>query len=264
MYCSTDSGVHALHTTVHVDLQRRDDMPYDVKTITGVLNRILCKHSLPIRILNTRLVPETFHCRYNAVGRTYLYRIAVTKSSVVTTATSKNKQFEAYLPVEELHRCYFIHDPNFDVQRFKEASRLLVGRHDFRTFMSTVREKNNDRAFHPMFTVRDINEINVKRGKTTAVGVNSELAESLYNYWDIEIKGKSFLYKQVRRMIGSLIAVATNRITEKSLYEMLTIPSKHNWDHRVLLSPAFGLYLYRVHYNEKDMEFPINDSKTST
>ncbi|KAI9587375.1 hypothetical protein GQX74_003221 [Glossina fuscipes] len=249
----TDSGVHALHTAIHVDLQRCDNTPYDVQAITGVLNRTLNKQSLPIRILNTRIVPETFHCRYNALGRTYLYRIAVAKSNLVTPNGSRNKNFEVYLPVEELDRCFFIQDPNFDVQRFIEASRLLVGRHDFRTFMSTVRDKNA-RASHPMFTVRDIDEINIKPGKTVAVGSNAELAESLYNYWDIEIKAKSFLYKQVRRMVGCLVAVATNRINEKSLYEMVTIPSKNNWDHRVLLSPAFGLYLSRVHYNRRSLK----------
>uniref|UniRef100_A0A1B0FA01 tRNA pseudouridine synthase n=1 Tax=Glossina morsitans morsitans TaxID=37546 RepID=A0A1B0FA01_GLOMM len=259
----TDSGVHALHTAIHVDLQRNDNTPYDVQTITGVLNRTLSKQNLPIRILNTRLVPETFHCRYNALGRTYLYRIAVAKPNLVISNDSKNKNFEAYLPVEELDRCFFVQDSSFDVQRFIEASHLLVGRHDFRTFMSSVREKNA-RASHPMFTVRNIDEINVKPGKTVAVGSNAELAESLYNYWDIEIKGKSFLYKQVRRMIGSLVAVATNRITVKCLYEMVTIPAKHNWNHRVLLSPAFGLYLSRVHYNVKDMEFLANNSETST
>lgn len=105
---STDTGVHALHTAIHVDLQRNDNAPYDVQTITGVLNRTLSKQNLPIRILNTRLVPETFHCRYNALGRTYLYRIAVAKPNLVISNDSKNKNFEAYLPVEELDRCFFV------------------------------------------------------------------------------------------------------------------------------------------------------------
>lgn len=130
---------------------------------------------------------------------------------------------------------------------------MLLGRHDFRTFMSVSRQKSPSRD-HPMFTVRTIDEINIRPGKSTAIGPNALLAEEFYDYWDIEIKAKSFLYKQVRRMVGALVAVATNRINEKCIYEMLTIPSKLNWDPHILLAPAFGLYLCRVHYNENDLK----------
>lgn len=136
----------------------------------------------------------------------------------------------------------------------KSASRMFLGLHDFRTFMSVSRQKSSSRD-HPRFTVRTIEEINIKPGKTTAVGSNAVRAESVYDYWDIEVKAKSFLYKQVRRIVGSLIGVAINRIQEKCLYEMLTIPSKHSWDAHILLAPPFGLYLSQVHYNEKDFEF---------
>lgn len=136
----------------------------------------------------------------------------------------------------------------------REVSRMFLGLHDFRTFMSVSRQKSPSRD-HPMFTVRRIDEINIRPGKSSAIASNGPLSENLYNYWDIEIKAKSFLYKQVRRIVGSLLAVATNRIQEKCIYEMLTIPSKNNWDPHILLSPAFGLYLCRVHYNENDLKF---------
>ncbi|KAI8126313.1 hypothetical protein FF38_09129 [Lucilia cuprina] len=250
----TDAGVHALHSTLHVDLQRYDGNPYDVKSMVGVLNRTLDKQNLAIRVLNTRIVPDTFHCRYDALARTYLYRLAVAKEGISETEGLKNRNFEAYLPVEELDRCYFLQNGAFDIERLKKASRMLLGRHDFRTFMSVSRHKGPS-LYHPMFTVRSIDEINIRPGKTAAIGPNAKLAEEFYDYWDIEIKARSFIYKQVRRMVGALVAVATNRITEKCLYEMLTIPSKHNWDPRILLAPAFGLYLCRVHYNEKDLQF---------
>lgn len=135
----------------------------------------------------------------------------------------------------------------------RNASQMLLGRHDFRTFMSVSRQKSSSRD-HPMFTLRSIDEINIIPGKSTAVGPNAILAEDLYEYWDIEIKAKSFLYKQVRRIVGALLAVAADRINEKCLYEMLTVPSKNTWDPKILLAPAFGLYLSRVHYNESDLK----------
>ncbi|KAM7354818.1 DC-STAMP domain-containing protein 2-like [Cochliomyia hominivorax] len=104
----TDAGVHALHSTLHVDLQRYDGNPYSVASMTGVLNRTLDKQGLAIRVLNTRIVPNTFHCRYNALGRTYLYRIAVAKNGIPETDRLRNRNFEAFLPVEELDRVYFL------------------------------------------------------------------------------------------------------------------------------------------------------------
>lgn len=96
-----------MHSTLHVDLQRDNCEPYETITITGVLNRTLSKHGLPIRVLSTQIVPDTFHCRYNAKARTYLYRIAVARSSA-TDLISRNKSYESYVPVEEIDRCFFI------------------------------------------------------------------------------------------------------------------------------------------------------------
>lgn len=135
----------------------------------------------------------------------------------------------------------------------REGSRMFLGRHDFRTFRNEDRQKGASRD-HPMFTVRHISEIHIKPGRPACTGPNAELAQDKYNYWDIEVTGRSFLYKQVRRIVGSLIALAADHINEKNIYEMLTIPSKHNWDHRVRIAPAYGLYLKRVLYNEEDFQ----------
>jgi len=126
---------------------------------------------------------------------------------------------------------------------------MFIGVHDFRTFMSVSRQKGPSRD-HPMFTVRKVDEINIRPGRSLALVPNASLASETYNYWDIEIKAKSFLYKQVRRIVGALIALGNGRIDERCLYQMLTIPSKNSWDHRVLLAPACGLYLCRVHYRD--------------
>ncbi|XP_067646578.1 tRNA pseudouridine synthase-like 1 [Eurosta solidaginis] len=247
----TDSGVHALHSTLHVDLESRNSEPFDPLKITGILNKQFNKKDLPIRVLSTQKVPNTFHCRYNALGRSYLYRFAVAKHRMDDIGKLKNANFNSFIPVEELSRCYFLQNCNFDIERLRAGSRMLLGVHNFRTFASISRQHSPSRD-NPRFTLRKIDEINVKSGKTTAIDSNADLAESLYDYWEIEFKARSFLYKQVRRMVGALFALATGRIDERCIYEMLTIPSKNSWDPRVLLAPPFGLYLCRVHYNEND------------
>lgn len=126
---------------------------------------------------------------------------------------------------------------------------MFIGVHDFRTFMSVSRQKSPSRD-HPRFTLRKIDDISIRPGRALAVAGNAALAANSYDYWEIEIRAKSFLYKQVRRIVGTLLALGCGRIDEKSVYQMLTIPSKNSWDHRVLLAPACGLYLCRVHYRE--------------
>lgn len=247
----TDAGVHALHSTVQVDLERPNGQPYDTTILTGVLNRTLNKQRLPIRVLSSKLVANSFHCRYDAIGRTYLYRFAVAKVPTLGDCSLRNRSFETFIPVEEIDRCYFLQSSSFDIKRVQAAARMFIGVHDFRTFMSVSRQKVC--RDHPMFTVRKIDEINIRPGETRALSSNAIQAAETYNYWDIEIRAKSFLYKQVRRIVGALIALGNGRIDERCLYQMLTVPSKNSWDHRVLLAPACGLYLCRVHYRETDI-----------
>lgn len=106
----TDAGVHALHSTVHVDLESYNGTPLDTCRMTTAINRYFYKAQLPIRILNTRIVPETFHCRFNAIGRTYLYRLAILKTDNDISDALKvgDKKHYAYIPIEELDRCFFV------------------------------------------------------------------------------------------------------------------------------------------------------------
>lgn len=250
----TDAGVHALCSSIHVDLERRDGKPYDVNVMTGVLNRTLDKYDLPIRVVSTRLVPESFHCRYQARGRTYLYRLAVAKTTP-SGVNLRNQNYEKFIPVDEFKRCYFLQDHTFDIDKFREAAQLFKGRHDFRTFMSTTKQSNRG----PMFCIRSISDIKVNPGRSLAVHLNAERADSLYNYWNLEISGRSFLYKQVRRIVGCLVSVACHKISIKDVYEMLTIPSKESWHPKSVVAPPYGLYLCQVHYDEADLIWKQTD-----
>lgn len=103
----TDAGVHALQSTVHVDLERANGQPYDPNVITYLLNRNFYHSSNHIRVLNSIIVPDTFHCRYNAKSRSYVYRIAVAKENINPEIDVKAHYFN-YIPIEEIDRCYFI------------------------------------------------------------------------------------------------------------------------------------------------------------
>jgi tRNA pseudouridine(38-40) synthase len=220
------------------------------QTITIHLNRSFFSRNIPIRIIETLHVPETFHARFNAKSRTYLYRLAIAKREA-------NLKYIAPIPIEEIQRCCFIQNTNFDVDKLKHLSQKFVGKHDFRTFMSL--SKHNRQQEHPSFAVRSITQIEVTKGIPLTTEFNEYITNDYYDFWNITIKGPSFLYKQVRRIVGTLIAASLNNITERDVHEMLTIPNNSSWLTKANVAPAHALYLCKVEYDENDLKFKTEE-----
>lgn len=57
-------------------------------------------------------------------------------------------------------------------------------------------------------------------------------------------------------MVGTWIAAAEGRITERDVQQMLTVPSARSWCDRAVVAPAYGLYLCKVEYDPTDLVFP--------
>lgn len=107
----TDTGVHALHSTVHVDIEKRVGHQCKPEHITGALNKYFKNENLEIRILTTEHVPNTFHCRRNVVQRTYLYRLAVAKENYLPNSDQSSRRsqiFQKFMPIEEQFRCLYL------------------------------------------------------------------------------------------------------------------------------------------------------------
>ncbi|XP_077046434.1 tRNA pseudouridine synthase-like 1 isoform X2 [Agelaius phoeniceus] len=70
----TDSGVHALANAAHLDIQRGPGRaPFTGPQLLQGLNHHLKPE--PIRILSAQRVSSTFHARFCALSRTYIYRL---------------------------------------------------------------------------------------------------------------------------------------------------------------------------------------------
>ncbi|KAK4876145.1 hypothetical protein RN001_012567 [Aquatica leii] len=188
----TDAGVHALHTTMHTDLHRRGTKPYEPGVITGCLNQYFAKNELSIRILKTYLVPSDFHCRHNAISRTYLYRLVV--------MNTHKKSLHAHLPIEEFNRCLFMSHTDFDVDKLKEAAKVFTGYHDFRTFMhksSILPDKLTKKIIEKCEIHEDVPHWSKTYGWPYCVSCN----EADYKVYNIIIKANGFLYRQVRILL---------------------------------------------------------------
>lgn len=142
LFCRTDAGVHALHSTVHVDLDGGNNRIIPANSITSALNHIFQVQNLPIHILNTENVPPTFHCRQSVKERKYMYRLAVAKEFYKPVDDGKKRKrkhrsllhigsneiesirkasHRKFKPIEELDRCLFILLDKFNDNNLSEC-----------------------------------------------------------------------------------------------------------------------------------------------
>lgn len=107
-----------------------------------------------------------------------------------------------------------------DVEVMRKASELLVGAHDYRAFVSGKKDKCES----------IIEYIEIIR--------NGQILE-------IEVKGKAFYTHMIRNIVGALIYVASGRMTEVELKNMLETGRRIVEYMKV---PPCGLYLKKVEY----------------
>ena len=173
--CSrTDAGVHARRYYAAFPTES----PIPVQRIPAALNFHLPKD---ISVLGACEVDEAFHPRYDALAKTYRYRIWLPASRNV---------FEA--------QTSFHHPRPVDLQAFVRLAPLFEGTHDFCGFAgsggsvkSTVRTVYRCRAFE-------------QEGMLT-----------------MEITGNGFLYNMVRIMAGALLDCGTGKLSLAAVEEAL-------------------------------------------
>ncbi len=109
----TDSGVHALAMSAHVDIERH----LTPHRLREGLNALVRPH--PISVLEVMHVADDWHARFSCTGRRYLYRILNRRAP----------------PALDSGRVWHIAVP-LDVEAMAEGAAMLIGRHDFTTFRS--------------------------------------------------------------------------------------------------------------------------------
>ncbi|XP_067423360.1 tRNA pseudouridine synthase-like 1 isoform X4 [Emydura macquarii macquarii] len=72
-------------------------------------------------------------------------------------------------------------------------------------------------------------------------------------FWELEFKSRSFLYKQVRRMAGALVAVGQGKLAPSHIKELLECRDPLAYPLNTI-APAAGLFLKSVEYDEAAVE----------
>ncbi len=198
----TDAGVHAMGQVAHLDLVKsiRADKVRDALNAhlrPNAVSVLLCEEAAP-----------GFHARFDATGRTYLYRIFNRRPDL---ALDRNRAWRIAQPLD--------HEP------MHRAAQVLVGRHDFTTFRDS-----NCQAETP---VKTLDSISVTRS-------GEEIT--------ITCAARSFLHRQVRSIVGSLVDVGRGKESERWIGEILKAA-----DRTVCgpVAPPDGLYLVSVSYEPR-------------
>ncbi|NXM10666.1 PUSL1 protein, partial [Ploceus nigricollis] len=119
----TDTGVHALANAAHLDIQRAPGKPaFTGHQLAQGLNHHLRPE--PIRSLSAQRVSSTFHARFCALSRTYIYRLLL------------GCAHHSQIPVFERDLCWAPAGGPLDIPAMREAAKFLLGTHDFSTFRS--------------------------------------------------------------------------------------------------------------------------------
>ena len=166
-----------------------------------------------IRVLRAAYARADFDARLSAKGKEYRYQL-----------------YQADILPPHLRPYWtFCHRP-LDLTAMRRAAAFFVGEHDFVSFAA-----NPNRVLET--TVRRIFSFDVRRSGHRYVFV---------------VRGDGFLYKQVRSMVGFLLAVGKGHEKPEAVRELLAAATPRTA--RVETAPARGLFLWRVFYTGKGLE----------
>jgi tRNA pseudouridine38-40 synthase len=207
----TDAGVHALAQVAHADVPESASLSQE--SWVNALNACLPPS---IRVQEVSEPGPAFHARFDALGKTYRYRIWRPR---VMCPFEVGRAWQVYGPLDEVS--------------LQKAAAMLVGTHDFsRLSANRAGSKEYERRLDPLSTTRTIRRVDIR-------GINADVME-------LEFEGDGFLYKMVRLLTGSLLHVARGKEEVAWFQDLLERPRVEPKSH--LAAPADGLYLVEVKY----------------
>src|SRR6202030_1423830 len=148
--------------------------------VRDALNAKLRPH--PVAVLAVDKTADSFHARFSAKRRHYLYRIVNRRADL---ALERNRAWRVPRPL--------------DAAAMHAAAQRLIGRHDFTTFRAAECQARSP--------VKTLDRLDVERA-------GEEIR--------ITASARSFLHHQVRSMVGSLAWVGEGKWTDADLDAALT------------------------------------------
>ena len=168
----------------------------------------------PVAVLGAERVSPDFDARHSATARHYLYRVVNRRA-----------------PLTFERGCAWRVKPRLDAEAMHAAARVLIGRHDFSTFRDSQCQANSP--------IRTLDRLDVRR----------EGDDILF-----EASARSFLHRQVRSMVGTLVEVGAGRWSAGDFKAAFEAADRSRCGP---VAPPHGLYLVRVDYAERLSEIKL-------
>ena len=214
----TDAGVHALAQVAHLKFPRWGSSPPALRQRIERLRPREIVHGLndrlpaDINLLEAADAAPNFHARHDALLRSYIYRISLRR-------TAFDKKY-----------VWWIKD-RLDLARMAEAATHLPGLHDFSAF-SEFDQRRADLS--PLVKVE---ETQLTREEHLLI---------------FRISASHFLWKMVRRLVGSLVEIGRGNASIDDLTALLTEPLASKPGGRLdparVTAPPSGLFLEEIVY----------------
>jgi tRNA pseudouridine38-40 synthase len=211
----TDAGVHALGQVVNFKTE---------SSMSAEEFQRACNALLPptIRVNAAEEVNLNFHSRWDAVAKTYRYRIF--RGRVVPPFIWKYVQQDSS-------------EMNFDDMAV--AAGCFTGDHDFTSFAASTGSDEDDTE---RLTVRTIYQSEFMR--VPASGSRDGAEE-----WIFVVRGRSFMRNMVRKMVGTLVEIGRGKLAPSDIPSLFALRDRSKSGPTM---PPQGLCLESVEYAQPE------------
>jgi len=177
----TDAGVHAIHQRAHFDFNK--DIP--LNKLKRAINSLIPDD---IYVSTITKVDSTFHARYSAKAKEYIYII----------------NMGPYNPIEKDY--VYQYNKKLDIPEMERALKYVEGTHDFKSFVKSSGD-NDDcvRTIIQTSLVRDIKNVNMIT---------------------LSIFGTGFKRYMVRNIVGTLIEIGEGKRKSEDIINILNIKDR--------------------------------------
>ena len=159
----------------------------------------------PVSVIEINVADENFHARFSAKKRGYIYRILNRRAHSVLLS---NRVWHVNFPL--------------DVEKMAEGAKYLLGHHDFSAFRAA-----GCQAKSPLKT---LDRLDIIKSGDEIIFI---------------VEAKSFLYHQVRNMVGTLKMVGDGHLKPEDIKTILNTKKRAAAG---MTAPAAGLYLSKIEY----------------
>ncbi|MDQ2856422.1 MAG: tRNA pseudouridine(38-40) synthase TruA [Acidobacteriota bacterium] len=202
----TDAGVHAEGQVANADIQREITPEKLCAAINANVN-------VDLRVMEAAIVPDDFHARFSAHGKTYVYRIINGKTGSPFWSRYAHQEARA-----------------LELSSMRQAAQLFVGEHDWTAFSSA---QSDAETRVRRITGCEVSERHDERARARML--------------EIAMSADGFLRYMVRSIAGTLLAVGRGEMDSATVSEAI---ESGNRSLAGATAPACGLTLVSVDYPE--------------